>query len=60
MACAVADATCDRLSESLPGAGSLRADCVGLRIPLEEPDVLMAWRPFGNWCNYLPRAPGFL
>jgi hypothetical protein len=18
----------------------------------------MAWRPFGNWCNYLPGAPG--
>jgi hypothetical protein len=21
---------------------------------------LMAWRPFGNWCNYLPGAPGFM
>jgi hypothetical protein len=31
---------------------------LGLRI--EEPYVLMASRPFGNWCNYLVRAPGFL
>jgi GNAT superfamily N-acetyltransferase len=30
----------------------------GFRI--EEPYVLMASRPFGNWDNYLPRAPGFL
>ena len=31
---------------------------IGFRI--EEPYVLMASRPFGNWGNYLPRAPGFL
>jgi hypothetical protein len=31
---------------------------LGLRI--EEPYVLMASRPFGNWGNYLVRAPGFL
>jgi hypothetical protein len=31
---------------------------LGLRV--EEPYVLMASRPFGNWGNYLPRAPGFL
>ena len=31
---------------------------LGFRI--EEPYVLMASRPFGNWCNYLPCTPGFL
>ena len=31
---------------------------LGFRI--EEPYVLMASRPFGNWCNYLPRNPGFM
>ena len=31
---------------------------LGFRI--EEPYVLMAWRPFGNWRNYLPRDPGFM
>jgi len=50
-----------RVSMIVPG----RADVVmravlalGLRI--EEPYVLMASRPFGNWGNYLARAPGFL
>ena len=50
-----------KVSMIVPG----RADVVmravlalGLRI--EEPYVLMASRPFGNWGNYLVRAPGFL
>jgi len=50
-----------RVSMIVPG----RADVVmravlalGLRI--EEPYVLMASRSFGNWGNYLARAPGFL
>ncbi len=50
-----------QVSMIVPG----RADVVmrtalvlGFRI--EEPLVLMAWRPFGNWSNYLPRTPGFL
>jgi len=42
-----------------------RADVVmkaalALGFRIEEPYVLMAWRPFGNWSNYLPRTPGFL
>jgi GNAT superfamily N-acetyltransferase len=42
-----------------------RADVVmqtalALGFRIEEPYVLMASRPFGNWCNYLPRAPGFM
>jgi hypothetical protein len=44
---------------------SRRADLVmkavlALGFRIEEPYVLMASRPFGNWCNYLPRTPGFL
>jgi hypothetical protein len=31
---------------------------LGFRI--EEPYVLMASRPFGNWRNYLPSTPGFM
>ena len=52
----------------------ISADVVTLRLPLRLRAlfalatnvlalgflVLMAWRPFGNWCNYLPRDPGFL
>jgi hypothetical protein len=33
---------------------------VRLGFRIEEPYVLMAQQPFGDWCNYLPRAPGFL
>jgi GNAT superfamily N-acetyltransferase len=50
-----------QVSIMVPG----RADAVmqavlvlGFRI--EDPYVLMASRPFGNWYNYLPRTPGFL
>ena len=31
---------------------------LGLRI--EEPSVLRATQPFGNWCNSLPRTPSFM
>jgi hypothetical protein len=42
-----------------------RADVVmqaalALGFRIEEPYVLMASRPFGNWGNYLARTPGFL
>jgi GNAT superfamily N-acetyltransferase len=50
-----------RVSMLVPGRADVvmqTALAVGFRI--EEPLVLMAWRPFGNWCNYLPRTPGFL
>lgn len=50
-----------KVSMIVPG----RADAVmqailvfGFRI--EDPYVLMASQPFGNWCNYLPRTPGSL
>ena len=50
-----------RVSMIVPGQADVVMRAVlalGLRI--EEPYVLMASRPFGNWGNYLSRAPGFL
>ncbi len=50
-----------QVSMLVPGRAEIvmqTALALGFRI--EEPLVLMAWRPFGNWCNYLPRTPGFL
>src|SRR6267142_6992926 len=49
-----------QVSMVVPGRADVvmqTALALGLRI--EEPYVLMAWRPFGHWRNYLPRAPGF-
>jgi GNAT superfamily N-acetyltransferase len=50
-----------QVSMIVPG----RADVVmravlALGFRIEETWVLMASRPFGNWCNYLPRTPGFM
>jgi GNAT superfamily N-acetyltransferase len=50
-----------QVSMIVPG----RADVVmravlALGFRIEEPYVLMATQPFGNWCNYLPRTPGFM
>ena len=50
-----------QVSMLVPGRADVVMQTVwalGLRI--EEPYVLMAWRPFGNWCNYLPSTPGFM
>ena len=50
-----------RVSIIVPGQADVVMRAVlalGLRI--EEPYVLMASRPFGNWRNYLVRAAGFL
>src|SRR3984893_2726450 len=50
-----------QVSMIVPGRAEIvmqAALALGFRI--EEPYVLMAWRPFGNWCNYLPRTPGFM
>ena len=50
-----------RASMIVPGRADVVMQAVlGLGFRIEEPYVLMASRPFGNWCNYLPRAPGFL
>jgi GNAT superfamily N-acetyltransferase len=50
-----------KVSMIVPGRAEIvmqTALALGFRI--EEPYVLMAWRPFGNWCNYLPSTPGFM
>ncbi len=50
-----------QVSMIVPGRAEIvmqTALALGFRI--EEPYVLMASRPFGNWCNYLPGAPGFM
>jgi ribosomal protein S18 acetylase RimI-like enzyme len=50
-----------QVSMIVPGRADIvmqRVLALGFRI--EEPYVLMAWRPFGNWCNYLPMTPGFM
>ena len=55
------EARASRVSMIVPGQADVVMRAVlalGLRI--EEPYVLMASRPFGNWGNYLVRAPGFL
>jgi GNAT superfamily N-acetyltransferase len=50
-----------QVSMIVPGRAEIvmqTALALGFRI--EDPYVLMAWRPFGNWCNYLPSTPGFM
>jgi GNAT superfamily N-acetyltransferase len=50
-----------KVSMIVPGrADVLMRAVLALGLRLEEPYVLMASRPFGSWCNYLVRAPGFL
>ena len=50
-----------RVSMIVPGRADVVMQTVlALGFRIEESLVLMASRPFGNWCNYLPRAPGFM
>jgi GNAT superfamily N-acetyltransferase len=50
-----------RVSMIVPGRADVVMQAVfALGFRIEEPYVLMASRPFGNWGNYLSRAPGFL
>jgi len=50
-----------RVSMIVPGRADVVMQAVSaLGFRVEEPYVLMASRPFGNWCNYLPGAPGFM
>src|ERR1700738_1813672 len=50
-----------QVSMIVPGrADVVMQTALALGFRIEEPYVLMAWRPFGNWSNYLPRTPGFL
>jgi hypothetical protein len=50
-----------KVSMIVPGrADAVMQAVLALGFRIEDPYVLMASRPFGNWCNYLPRTPGFL
>jgi GNAT superfamily N-acetyltransferase len=50
-----------QVSMLVPGrADVVMRTALALGFRIEEPLVLMASRPFGNWCNYLPRTPGFM
>jgi hypothetical protein len=50
-----------QVSMIVPGrADIVMQTALALGFRIEEPYVLMAWRPFGNWCNYLPSTPGFM
>jgi hypothetical protein len=50
-----------QVSMLVPGrADVIMHTVLALGFRIEEPYVLMAWRPFGNWSNYLPGAPGFM
>src|ERR1700730_12288466 len=50
-----------RVSMTIPGRADVVMQAVlALGFRIEVPLVLMAWRPFGHWCNYLPRDPGYL
>jgi GNAT superfamily N-acetyltransferase len=50
-----------RVSMFVPGRAEVVMQTVlALGFRIEVPLVLIASRPFGNWCNYLPRDPGFM
>jgi GNAT superfamily N-acetyltransferase len=50
-----------QVSMIVPGRADIVMQTVlALGFRIEEPYVLMARRPFGNWCNYLPMTPGFM
>ena len=50
-----------QISMLVPGrADVVMQTALALGFRIEVPYVLMAWRPFGNWCRYLPRDPGFM
>ena len=50
-----------RVSMFVPGrADVVMQTALALGFRIEVPYVLMAWLPFGNWCHYLPRDPGFI
>jgi hypothetical protein len=51
----------NRVSMVVPGRADVVMQAVlALGFRIERPLILMASRPFGNWCNYLPRDPGFM
>jgi GNAT superfamily N-acetyltransferase len=60
LGCAL-EAGARQVSMLVPGrADVVMQTALALGFRIEEPYVLMAWRPFGDWCNYLPMSPGFM
>ena len=50
-----------KVSMIVPGRADVVMQAVlALGFRVEEPYVVMASWPFGNWCNYLPRTPGLM
>ena len=50
-----------QVSMMVPGRAEIVMQAVlGLGFRIDDSYVLMTSRPFGNWCSYLPRTPGFL
>jgi len=59
--CCALESRPSQVSMIVPGRADVVMQAIlALGFRVEEPYVLMASRPFGNWCNYLPRTPGFL
>ena len=59
--CCALESGPSRVSMIVPGwADAVMQAVLALGFRIEEPYVLMASRPFGNWNNYLPGAPGFM
>jgi len=55
------ESSASRVSMFVPGqADVIMQALLALGFRIEVPLVLMASRSFGNWCNYLPRDPGFM
>jgi GNAT superfamily N-acetyltransferase len=59
--CCALESRPSQVSMIVPGQADVVMRAVlALGFRIEEPYVLMATQPFGNWCNYLPRTPGFM
>jgi GNAT superfamily N-acetyltransferase len=57
--CCALESRPSQVSMIVPGrADGVMQAVLALGFRIEEAYVLMASRPFGNWCNYLPRTPG--
>jgi len=59
--CCALESGPSRVSMIVPSwADAVMQAVLALGFRIEEPYVLVASRPFGNWNNYLPGAPGFM
>jgi GNAT superfamily N-acetyltransferase len=59
--CCALESGPSRVSMIVPGRADVVMQAVlALGFRIEEPYVLLASRPFGNWRNYLPSTPGFM